>query len=182
MFNTLALNRQTLKTKTIITACSIAACVVLPQLFHMLGAVSGLGTALGATFLPMHLPVLLAGLLSGSAAGAVCGLLSPAVSFALSGMPAANMVPLMMLELAAYGCTAGLLSKRNMPTVLKVLLAQIAGRAVRALAVLGAIYLLGNQAFQVSQTWNIVLTGLPGIILQLCILPLLMYRLENTHA
>ena len=45
-----------LKTQVLATCAAIAGAVALPQLFHMVGALSGLGTAPGEIFLPMHLP------------------------------------------------------------------------------------------------------------------------------
>lgn len=44
---------------------AVLAAVAVTQVFHLLGAASGLGTALGEAFLPMHLPVILVGLLAG---------------------------------------------------------------------------------------------------------------------
>ena len=63
------------KAQTLATIAAIVGAVVVPQFFHMLGAISGLGTALGETFLPMHLPIILVGLLAGPYAGAIAGLL-----------------------------------------------------------------------------------------------------------
>lgn len=85
------------------------------------------------------------------------------------------------LDAELQGKVAGILSKTKMPVIAKVLIAQAAGRIIRAAAILCAIYLFGNRLLNISQTWNVVLTGLPGIILQLCILPLLMYRIKNSH-
>lgn len=178
MIHLLAANKN-LKAKTLTAAAAVLAAVALPQIFHAVGAVSGLGSALGETFLPMHLPVLLAGLLAGPAAGIIAGALSPLVSFALSGMPAAAMLPFIMFELAGYGLTAGALSKVEMPVFAKLLLAQIAGRMLRAAAVLIAVYGLGSRTADIAMIWNTVITGLPGILLQWCLLPLLMFRIER---
>ena len=65
--------RLSLRAKTIYTIAAIAGAVVLPQIFHTLGAVSGLGTSVGEAFLPMHLPIILAGLLADPFVGAVSG-------------------------------------------------------------------------------------------------------------
>lgn len=178
MLRTLVLERKTIKTKPIVTILGIISCVALPQLFHLLGAASGLGTAPGAAFLPMHLPVIFVGLLCGGAAGIICGAISPLVSFAISGMPTAAMLPIMMTELAAYGFIAGILADKKMPVIAKVAVTQAAGRIIRALAIVAAIYLFGSN-IQISQIWTAVYAGLPGIALQLCLIPLLMYRVDN---
>ncbi len=169
---------KTLKTKTAATAVAVVAAVALPQLFHALGAVSGLGTALGETFLPMHLPVLMIGLMAGPAAGLIAGILSPLVSFALSGMPGALMLPFITVELAGYGLISGLMAKSRMNTFPKLLIAQIAGRALRSGAVLLAVYAFGSQV-AVSSIWMSIVTGLPGILLQWALLPLLMFWVEK---
>lgn len=173
--------RYSVKTSAVITFISIVSSVALPQLFHMIGAASGLGTAVGAAFLPMHIPVILAGLLSGCAAGSICGLFAPLVSFALSGMPTQQLLPFMMVELVGYGFAAGMLSRSSLPVIVKVLITQAAGRLLRAAAVLGAVYILGAGNIDISQVWSIIPQGLCGILLQLIFIPLFMYRLENSH-
>lgn len=176
---TFALDRKSIKVKSLTALAAVILAVALPQVFHAVGAISGMGNALGATFLPMHLPVLVAGLLAGPVVGLAVGGVSPLISFALSGMPALVMLPFMMIELAGYGLAAGLLAKAKMPVFVKLLIAQVAGRLVRAAAILFSIYALGNTALGVAQVWNVVLTGLPGILLQWAIIPLLLYRLDG---
>ena len=167
------------KTQALAAFAAIAGAVVIPQLFHVMGAVSGLGTALGETFLPMHLPIILAGLMAGPYAGAVAGVFGPLVSFALSGMPGAAMLPFMMIELAVYGLAAGLLRNVSMPVLAKVVLVQIAGRLVRAAAIVAGVSLLGVQGIQMPVIWNSIVTGLPGLILQWTLLPLLVFWINN---
>lgn len=171
--------KVSVKVQTLSTVGALAAAVALPQVFHAVGAVSGLGTALGETFLPMHLPILLVGLTAGPAAGAISGVLAPLVSFALSGMPTAAMLPFMMIELLCYGLFAGLMRTARIPSLGKVVLAQIGGRAVRAAAILIAFYGLGSTAIPVAIIWRSIATGLPGLLLQWALLPLLLYWIEN---
>lgn len=171
--------RLSVKTQVWAAVAAIAAAVALPQAFHALGAVSGLGTALGETFLPMHLPIILVGLLAGPYAGAVSGLLGPFVSFALSGMPGAAMLPFMMLELAGYGLAAGLCRNVKIPAIGKVAISQVAGRLIRAAAILLSVYAFGNEAVRVSVIWNSIVTGLPGLVLQWSLLPLIVFWIDN---
>lgn len=179
MINSLTINKSTLKTKTLLTAAAVFAAVVLPQIFHAMGAVLGLGSALGETFLPMHLPVMIVGLLAGPVVGIITGVLSPLVSSALSGMPAAGMLPFIMIELAGYGLAAGVLSNKKMPVFGRLLLVQLAGRALKAAAILVAVYGLGSQTANIAGIWNSLVTGLPGILLQWCLIPLLIFRIES---
>lgn len=173
------IKKLSVKKQVLATIGAIASAVVLPQLFHVVGLVSNMGTALGETFLPMHLPILLVGLIAGPYAGAIAGLLSPLFSFGLTAMPGAAMLPFMMIELCMYGLIAGLLRNTKMPTIAKVLLAQVGGRAVRAGAILASVYLLGNTAIHTAVIWNSIIAGIPGLILQWILLPLLVYRIER---
>ncbi|MDR2729226.1 MAG: hypothetical protein LBB56_08830 [Chitinispirillales bacterium] len=168
MSSTLALNAQVIRNKALTAAAAVAASLVLPQLFHFAGMVSGLGAAPGAAFLPMQIPVFLAGFLAGPVAGIAAGILSPLVSHALAGMPATALLPVMTIELAGYGLIAGLLCNVKMPFIMKLIIAQIAGRVLRA-AVLMSF----------PAIWEITLAGIPGILLQWALIPLLMYRLEG---
>jgi len=170
--------RLSVKRQTLAALVAVVAAVALPQIFHVLGAVSGLGTALGETFLPMHLPIILVGIFAGPFAGAAAGALSPLVSFLLTGMPGAVMLPFMMIELCAYGLFSGLLRTVKLPNIAKVLTAQVCGRAVRALAILAAVYIFGSGV-KVQIIWTSIAAGLPGLILQWCFIPLLLFRVEN---
>lgn len=171
--------RLSVKAQTLAAVAAIIGAVALPQLFHLMGAVSGLGTKLGETFLPMHLTIFLAGLLAGPYAGAIAGLLAPLLSFALTGMPTTAMLPFMMIELCAYGLFSGLLRNVNIPVVAKVLAVQIGGRAVRAGAILLSVYAFGNTAIPVSIIWTSIAAGIFGIALQLVLIPLIIYRVEH---
>ena len=168
---TLVLN--TWKTKTLASLLAVIAAVAIPQLVHMVGAVSGLGTSLGETLLPMHFAILVLGLLAGPVAG-VAGAISPLLSFALSGMPSVVMLPFMMIELAGYGIAAGLVANAKMPVFVKLVIAQLAGRALRSIAVLIAFYGFG-AGLPVASIWSSIVVGLPGILLQWAIIPLLMF-------
>ncbi len=179
MTSTYAKPKLSVKAQTLATVGAVAAAVILPQVFHLMGALSGLGTALGETFLPMHLPIILAGLLAGPYVGAISGILSPLISFALTGMPMSAMLPFMMIELCIYGLSAGLLRNVNMPTIVKVVIAQVAGRAVRAAAILIAFYLFHSKAVPVAVIWNSIVTGIFGLVLQWALIPLAVYRMEK---
>ena len=174
--------RLSIKAQALATGLAIVGAVVIPQIFHILGMVSGTGTAPGETFLPMHLPIILVGLLAGPYAGAVAGAAGPLLSFLLTKMPVASALPFMMIELFAYGLFAGLLRNAKMPSVAKVALAQILGRVVRAAAILFAVYVLSGESIGVASVWMSVVKGLPGLALQWSLIPLIVYRVENHKA
>ena len=175
-------NKTSIKATLIGAVISAAMAVALPQLLHMFGMVTGLGPMPGETFLPMHLPVMLCGFFAGPAAGLIAGAASPAISAALTGMPATAMLPFMTIELAVYGLSAGLIKNTlgtDRLTMLKVLAVQVSGRAVRAIAILLAFYVLGLKMIAPAVIWNSIIAGLPGIAIQLIVIPAAVYAVNR---
>jgi niacin transporter len=161
--------------------------VTLPMAFHQIG--------LGAAFLPMHIPILLTGALGGPWAGFLAGALAPVISHLLTGMPpiAPPVAPLMTVELAAYGLASGLarrtlLSKRGpeaggtgralIREYLWLIVALAAGRAALALAAIVLGPALGLRVPPFVYLKGAWLTGLPGLVIQLGIVPALVMRLR----
>lgn len=171
--------RLSFKVQTAAAIGAVAAAVVIPQIFHIFGAVLGMGTSLGETFLPMHIPIILVGLLAGPYAGAAAGLLGPLASFVLTGMPTSVMLPFIMIELCTYGLAAGLIKDVKMPWILKVLAVQVSGRALRSIMVLISVYAFGNMSIKVSSIWMSIATGFGGIVLQWILIPLIMYGINK---
>ncbi len=178
MTTAIASKKLSVKTQTIGALIALVSAVALPQIVHMIGAASGMGTSLGEIFLPMHLPIILMGFLVGSYAAGAAGLLSPLVSFALTGMPSSVMLPFMMIELCVYGICAGLLRNVKIPVIAGVLIAQIVGRIVRAGAIAVGFYVF-NTVVNPTVVLTSITAGLLGIILQLVIIPLAVYRLKE---
>ena len=168
-----SLDKRTVLKKALLSALTVTVAVALPWLCHLVGGFTGLGSGLGEMLLPMHLPVMLAGLLWGPEVGVICGIASPLVSFALTNMPGPAMVPFMVVELAVYGLCTGLLARSKMPTIAKVLVTQVAGRALRALALVIAIYGFGFTALPLSIVWTSISAGLAGILIQWVLVPVL---------
>ncbi len=157
----------------------LALGVIVPLLIHATGI-----EQVGGILLPMHIPVLLAGYCLGPTYGGLVGLLCPLIS-ALFGMPPMMRLPFMMGELAAYGAISGLLATHT-PLLKKrggiyaiLLPSMVAGRAVHALMVVIATYLLGINIPQAFGIVAVVVLGLPGIALQLVLIPILVYVLQK---
>ncbi len=170
--------------------CVLNLC--LSALFVALGIVlpffTGQIPKIGAMLLPMHLPVLLCGLICGWQYGGAVGFLLPPLRFLLFGMPYIFPTGVSMaLEMAAYGILAGLLYSRARRKCLlslyrSLLLAMLGGRVVwgAARAVCSGV---AGSAF----TWKLFLSGafltaVPGIILQLVLIPLIMVALDRIGA
>mgnify|MGYP007006871494 CR=1 FL=1 len=148
MENTLTRKKQIITAKALTTVIGITLSVAIPQLFHVIGIVSGTGSLPGSAFLPMHLGVFFTALLAGPAVGAVTGAVSPLLSFALTGMPSAALLPFMMIELTVYGLVCGLLK---------------------------------NTAVSPTIILSSIASGLPGLVLQWTLLPLLIYRVKGLN-
>lgn len=186
MTSTLSINKPKLSfgIQAIATGLAIIAAIALPQLLHVLGKMSGLGKGLGVAFCPMHLPVILVGLLAGPFAGAITGALSPIVSSLLTHMPSGPNLPLMVVELFGYGLVSGFLRNVKMPAIVKVLIAQVAGRATRMLAVIAGLQFFGlnPEKFPVVEIWLSVPRTIIGIVLQLALIPLIVFWVRNLDA
>lgn len=167
--------------KLVLSAMFIAVGIVLPFF-------TGQIPQLGSMLLPMHLPVFLCGLICGWQYGAAAGFILPLLRSLLFGMP--YMYPTaiaMAVELAAYGLFVGwfysLMKKKNILSVYAAMLpAMILGRAAWGIAQI-ILLGLGGSAF----TWQMFMAGaflnaVPGIILQLVIIPGIMTVLHITGA
>ena len=139
----------------------------------------------GSMLLPMHLPVLICGLICGWKYGLAVGLIMPVMRSFLFGMP--PMFPTaisMAVEMAVYGAVSGWLYSRcrcqGVSALYRSLLtAMVAGRIAwggMQIVLLG----LSGSAF----TWQMFMAGaflnaIPGIILQLTLIPILMLALDR---
>ena len=164
--------------KSIITAVCIALCYVVPLLFH------GVQNA-GRVFLPMHLPVFLCGLICGWQYGLLCGLAGPALSSLLTNMPPVAMPPSMMLELAVYGCVSGLMMRfiRTKNTYADLYISLIAALLCgRVVAGLMQALIFSKGAYSMT-AWvsGYVLTSWPGTLIQLVLLPSVVFALMKAH-
>lgn len=166
-----------MKTKNlIITAACIAIGIVLPQVFH---AVPNAGSVL----LPMHIPVLLCGLTCTWPYGLACGILTPVLSSVITGMPPAAYLPAMVVELAIYGLLSAvfmfLLKKQTftLRVYTALVLSMVCGRIAYGI-VNALIFRAGSYSMQLWLTASFV-TALPGIIIQLVVIPVILLALQR---
>ena len=158
-----------------LSALCVALCVVLPIAFHMIPNA-------GSILLPMHIPVLLCGLVCGWQYGLVCGVLGPLLSSVLTGMPPAAILPSMIVELGFYGCVSGLMMERVHTGILyadlyiSLPVAMLVGRVASGIA--KALIFAPGTTFAVWATASFV-TALPGILVQLIVLPNLIVALTR---
>ncbi len=175
----LGLRKNKIAFKAVTIALATAASVVFVQAFHYVGMLSGLENGVGSALLPMHIPVLIAGFMCGPVVGFAVGALSPAISYFISGMPVASLLPFMVAELGVYGLVAGGLGKTKLSVFASTLITQIAGRLARALAVVFAIYVMGNTDLTMASIKSFILSGLFGIIIQWVAIPFAVDKMKG---
>ncbi len=159
--------------------------MVLAAMFIAVGLVLPFLTAqvpeLGKMLLPMHIPVLLCGMICGWQYGTVVGPVTPLLRSVLFQAPTMYPTALnMAAELLAYGLLVGLIygcfRKKNLWAVyLSLIPAMIGGRIIKGLAQMALLGVGGEGGFTLAAFLTGSFTGaLPGIILQLLIVPAIM--------
>lgn len=165
--------------------------LVLSAMFLSLGLLLPFLTAqipeIGKALLPMHIPVILCGFICGWQYGLTVGFITPLLRSAIFGMPVLYpMAFAMAFELAAYGFMCGLLyqllPKKKLFVYPALLISMISGRLVYG----GVMLVLSGLSESIRYSFGAfisgtVLTAIPGIILQLVLIPALMIALESAH-
>ncbi len=153
----------------IISAALGALALALPAVFHMVG--------LGSKFLPMLLPLLLNSFLSAWPWALGTGLAVPWISALATGMP-----PIYPPVAAAMSLEAGVMavaaaSFARLPVLWSVGLTVLCGR----MAAFGSSWVLA-ELFQLPPAFAsaaVLIQGLPGVALQLAVVPLLLKKLAR---
>lgn len=162
-------------------ALFLALCLVLPLL-------TGQIPQIGSMLLPMHIPVLLCGLVCGWQYGAAVGFVAPLLRSLLFTMPKLYPVAIAMaFELLTYGLVIGLvyrrLAKKGTVGVYAALLtAMVAGRLVWGAAEVVLLGLGGNAFTAQAFLAGALLNAVPGIIVQLILIPAVMAALQKANA
>ena len=174
------MNENTRKIRKLVySAICLALCMVLP---FFTGHIPQIGKMLS----PMHIPVFLCGMLCGFGWGAAVGFIAPLLRSVAFGMPA--LFPggvAMAFELATYAFVAGYLYGHSRWQCSKALLrciviAMIAGRVVWGIVQL-LLLGIGGKAFTFQAFLaGALLNAIPGIIIQLILIPAIMIALHRT--
>ena len=160
------------------SAMCLSLCLVLPFL-------TGQIPPIGSTLLPMHIPVLLCGYLCGPWWALLVGISAPLLRNLLFGMPPLLTAISMSAELAAYGAVCGSLYRKfpkNLSGIyLSLITAMITGRILW-----GMVMVLLTGISSAGFTWALFLAGaltnaIPGIILQLILIPILVSTLRKAN-
>ena len=163
--------------KLVFTAACAALCLVLPMAFHSIPNA-------GQVILPMHIPVLLCGLVCGWPNGLLCGLIGPLLSSVITGMPPAAMLPSMMVECAVYGLVSGLGMKyiRTGKTVADLYISMVAAMVLgRVVAGFAKAWIFTPGVAPFAWVTTSLVTGIPGIVIQLVLMPLVVTALTRAR-
>lgn len=163
--------------RLVLAGLMLALALVLPFLTGQLPQI-------GNMLCPMHLPVLLCGFLLGWPWGLAVGVTAPLLRSALFGMPPLYPVALAMcLELGCYGLVTGLLYPRVRDTpagdYAVLAAAMVSGRLVWGAARFVMAGLSGTAFPLQAFLSGAIFTALPGILLQLVLIPLILAGLRR---
>lgn len=151
----------------------IALGIVIPQGLHIIFP------GLGPILLPMHIPAIIGGMLLGPVSGMIIGMLSVSIGFIL-GMPPMPIAPFMFVEISVYGLVAGyLVYNRKINIYIALIVSMILGRLASLLTIKMAIALLGMKLPKVFGTIALYSAGVPGIVIQLLVVPAVVYALRR---
>ena len=141
--------------KTYLWAAVFVACnLVLPQVFHLIP--QG-----GIIFSPLSFVILVGDYKFGLKTGLLAALASPLVNHLLTGMPAAEVLPVMTMKLAVLALVAGLTAQHFKTISLPILIGVIL--VTKAIEALGEFVLTGGIAATVAD----FTIGWPGMLLQI---------------
>ncbi len=173
----MSMNKEKIK-KLVLSAMFLSIGFVLPMLTSQVKEI-------GDTFLPMHIPVMLCGLVCGAKYGFCTGLILPILRGAVFSMPPLYPNALWMAaELATYGLVIGFIysriGKKDLKSIyISLLSAMILGRIVWGITKWALLGLYGKPfLFSMFLTGGFI-DALPGIILQLILIPLIMSILNK---
>lgn len=161
----------------ILAALFLALAYVLPFL-------TGQIPEIGAMLCPLHIPVLLCGFICGWPWGLVVGFVAPLFRSITLGMPVLFPTAVCMaFELAAYGFVAGLMHRklpRKKPYIYcSLLTAMIIGRLVWGAAMFVCMGVSGGSFTFAAFLAGAITNAIPGIIVQIVLIPVLVMILDN---
>lgn len=166
--------------KLVLSAMFLAIALLLPFLTGQIPQV-------GKMLLPMHIPVILCGFICGWEHGTVVGYTAPLFRGLIFSNPIFFPTGIIMaFELAAYGAFAGLIyNKIKCPKIpriyLSLLSSMVLGRLVKCVV---QFVVLGftDEGFVFSAfIAGAFVNAVPGIIVQLVLIPIVMFTLEKTR-
>jgi hypothetical protein len=145
--------------------------IVFPYIFHVFGSI-------GRIFLPMHFFVIIGGYILSPLYALIISIFVPIVSSFLTGMPVIYpILPIVIVELMTYVLVIVFLKRRGIYKSL--ILAMISGRIAATLTVFLLGKTMGLAMDPIRYIESCFITGLPGIIFQIIIIPIIVTLINN---
>ncbi len=165
--------------RLVMSALFLSVSIVLPMVISMGNP------QLGQTFLPMHLPIMLCGIVCGTPYGIVVGLIAPLLKSVITGLPVITSAISMAFELATYGGMCGMLYKAFPKKIgyiyPNLLFSMIIGRIVNGAVQYLILTASDNDFILKSFITLTTINALPGIVIQLALIPLIVLALRKTR-
>lgn len=163
--------------KMVLAAMFLAMAYVLPFF-------TGQIPEIGSMLCPMHIPVMLCGFICGWPWGLAVGLIAPLLRSIILGMPPLFPTAVCMaFELATYGVMTGLfykwLPKKKGFIYVSLISAMVVGRLVWGIAMMVCMGIKGGSFGVVAFLTGAVTNAIPGIVLQIVLIPILVMLLER---
>ena len=163
--------------RLVLAALFLALAYVMPFL-------TGQIPEIGSMLCPMHIPVLLCGFICGWRWGLAVGTVAPLLRALSLGMPPLFPTAVCMaFELGVYGAVAGLCHRLLPPkkpfVYLALLIAMTVGRLVWGGAMFVFVGARGGEFPFSAFLAGAVTNAVPGILLQLVLIPVLVVLIEN---
>lgn len=158
--------------RLIIAGLLLAIGIIVPMIFHTTGIP-------GTIFLPMHISVLIGGFLLPPYLALLLGMLTPILNSLIVGMPPLfPMAIIMVFELGIYGLVTSILYRKlKLPSVVALIVSMVAGRIMAGIVVFILAAFFAIKMDPMTFIIGGVTTGIPGIIIQLILIPSLIYSI-----
>jgi hypothetical protein len=148
--------------------------ILFPQFFHLIG--------LGPAFLPMFIPIMVGSMFLTWRYVLVMVILSPVISWLFTGMPpiAPPVLPVLIIEFIVAGLIISTLRIKSTLPVWGILLITIAADRLilfLLISIIAPIFKITHPLFSLT----LVVSGFPGVILQLFTVPLAVYLIEKKY-
>ena len=165
--------------KLIFSAIFLAFGFILPMFFGQLPTI-------GQMLVPMHIPVFLCGMVCDWKHGAIIGFILPLLRSLIFSVPVLYPTAISVaFEMCTYGLVVGILygysKKKSLTTIyFSMLIAMILGRIIRCIAQIILLNIQKNPFVWKTFFTGVILNSIPGIILQLIIIPIVMIALKRS--
>lgn len=145
--------------------------IVFPYIFHSFGGG-------GRIFLPMHFFIIIGAYILSPIYALTIAVLIPIISSFLTGMPIVYpILPILIMELITYALVIVFLKRKGIYKSL--ILAMISGRIAATLTVFLLKEAMGLTMHPIRYIESSLITGLPGIIFQIILIPIIVTLIDN---